>query len=142
MRPRLLAASALLIGASLVLAVLVGRADETPGVDRSVADWMHANRVDDLDRTWRAIALTCGSAGLGVVVLASCVYAWRRGGTRWLTFLLGSYIGTEILFWSMKTIVDRPRPPVSLRFATAGSPSYPSGHTAIATAVFAQGSPA
>lgn len=136
MRPRLLAASALCIGASLVLAVLVGRGG-APGIDRAVADAMHANRIDELDRTWRAIALLCGSAGLGVVVLASCVFAWRRGGPRWLAFLLGSYLGTEILFWALKAATDRPRPPLSLRLATVGSPSYPSGHTAIATAVAA-----
>lgn len=134
-RPRLLAASALCIAASLALALVVGRGDAAPGIDRAVADGMHANRIDDLDGTWRAIALTCGSAGLGVVVLASCVFAWRRGGPRWLAFLLGSYIGTELLFWALKAVTDRPRPPLSLRFATVGSPSYPSGHTAIATAV-------
>ena len=102
-----------------------------------MAEWIHANRIDGLDRTWRAIALGGGSAGLGVVMLASCVLAWRRGGRRWLAFLVGTYVGTELLFWTMKVVVDRPRPPLSLQFATAGSASYPSGHTAIATAVAA-----
>lgn len=46
-------------------------------------------------------------------------------------------MGTQVLFWSMKAVVDRPRPPLSLRFATAASPSHPSGHTAVATAVAA-----
>ena len=70
-------------------------------------------------------------------MVASCVFAWRRGGTRWLAFLLGSYIGAEAAFWAVKAVVDRPRPAASLRLVTVGSPSYPSGHTAIATAVAA-----
>lgn len=70
-------------------------------------------------------------------MVASCAFAWRRGGPRWLAFLLGSYAGAEILFWAMKASVGRPRPPASLHLVTVGSASYPSGHTAIATAVSA-----
>jgi membrane-associated phospholipid phosphatase len=74
---------------------------------------------------------------LGVVVLASCVLAWRRVGPRWMAFLIVSYAGVEVLFWALKVVVDRPRPPTSLQLATVASSSYPSGHTAVATAVSA-----
>ncbi|MBJ7456693.1 MAG: phosphatase PAP2 family protein [Thermoleophilia bacterium] len=116
---------------------MVGTAATPLPVDRAVVDAVHASRLDALDRTWRLIALAGGSGGLGVVVLASCVLARRRGGPGWLTFLIGAYAGTQILFWSMKLVVDRPRPPLSIQLTTVGSASYPSGHTAIATAVAA-----
>jgi membrane-associated phospholipid phosphatase len=106
-------------------------------IDRAVVDAVHESRLDALDRTWRVIALAGGSAGLGVVVLASCILARRRAGPGWLTFLIGTYVGTQVLFWGMKLVVDRPRPPLSIQLTTVGSASYPSGHTAIATAVAA-----
>lgn len=121
--------------AYVALAVWIGLADGPPAIDGATARWMHANRIDSLATTWRAIALVGGSITLGVVMLAGCVVAWRRAGGRWLTFLVMSYAGVELLFWSTKAWVDRPRPPVSLHLATVGSPSFPSGHTAVATAV-------
>jgi membrane-associated phospholipid phosphatase len=134
-RARLLLGAAACFALTLALAVYVGRATSPPAVDRDVAQWVHEHRIDALDPAWRAVALLGGSAGLGAVVLASCVLAWRRLDRRWVTFLLASYIGAEVLFWSLKAVVDRPRPPVSLRLATAGSQSFPSGHTTVATAV-------
>ena len=134
-RARLLLGAAACFALTLALAVYVGRATSPPAVDRDVAQWVHEHRIDALDPAWRAVALLGGSVGLGAVVLASCVLAWRRLDRRWVTFLLASYIGAEVLFWSLKAVVDRPRPPVSLRLATAGSQSFPSGHTTVATAV-------
>jgi membrane-associated phospholipid phosphatase len=136
-RAALAGAAALCLAGALALAGWVGTASGAPEIDRAAARAVHANRVDDLDPFWRGLALVGGSAALGVVVMASCVFAWKRGGRRWLAFLLGSYVGAEILFWAMKAVVGRPRPPESLRLVTVGSASYPSGHTAIATAVSA-----
>lgn len=116
---------------------MVGTTATPLPIDRAVVDAVHESRLDALDRTWRIIALAGGSAGLGVVVLAGCVLARRRGGPGWLTFLIGAFAGTQVLFWGMKLVVDRPRPPLSIQLTTVGSASYPSGHTAIATAVAA-----
>lgn len=96
---------------------------------------MHENHVDALESAWRLVALLGGSGLLVGMVVAGLVLVWRRAGSRWLVFLLVSCAGTEILFWTLKFAIDRPRPPLSLRLATVDSPSYPSGHTAIATAV-------
>ena len=96
---------------------------------------MHDNRIDALDPAWRTAALLGGSAALGALVLMIGAIAWRRLGPRWLTFLVGAFAGTQALFWSMKLVVDRPRPPLSPQLATVASPSFPSGHTAIAAAV-------
>ena len=106
-------------------------------IDRAVVDAVHESRLDALGRTWRSIALAGGSAGLGVVVLAGWVLSRRRAGPGWPTFLIGAYAGTQILFWGMKLVVNRPRPPLSIHLTTVGSASYPSGHTAVATAVAA-----
>ena len=134
-RARLLLGAAAPFALTLALAVYVGRAASPPAVDRDVARWVHEHRIDALDPAWRTVGLLGGSAGLGAVVLATCIFAWRRLDRRWPTFLLACYVGAEVLFWSLKAVVDRPRPPDSLRIATAGSQSFPSGHTAVATAV-------
>jgi membrane-associated phospholipid phosphatase len=120
---------------TLALAAYVGRAHSPPAMDRSTARWLRENHIDALDPAWRGVGLLGGSAALGAVVLASCVFTWRRLDRRWLAFLVGCYTGTEVLFWSLKLVVDRPRPPLSVRLATVASGSFPSGHAAIATAV-------
>ena len=134
-RAHLLLGAAACFALTIALAVSIGRATSPPAVDRSAAHWLHEHRIDALDPAWRAVALLGGSAALGAVVLASCALAWRPLGRRWVTFLAGCYVGTEVLFWSLKAIVGRPRPPLSLQLTTVGSTSFPSGHTAIATAV-------
>jgi undecaprenyl-diphosphatase len=98
---------------------------------------MRGRGLADAEAVWRALALLGGSAAVGLVVVVSCVLAWRRAGRRWALFLVASYAGTELAFWVTKAVVDRPRPPASLRLVTVGSSSYPSGHTAIATAAAA-----
>lgn len=123
------------MAASGTLAVVVGRASSPPSVDRDTAIWLHENRFDSLSVIWQAIALLGGSAGLAVAVLASCALARRYAMSRVPSFLLMSFIGVEALVLVMKVVVDRPRPPTSLWLATVASPSYPSGHTAVATAV-------
>ena len=134
-RARLLLGAAACLGLTIALAVSVGRATSPPTIDRSTARWLHEHRIDSLDPAWRAVALLGGSVALGAVVLASCALAWRRLDRGWLTFLVGCYVGAEILFWSLKAIVGRPRPPLALQLTTVGSTSFPSGHTAVATAV-------
>ena len=131
----MLLGSATCLAVTLALAVYVARGQGPSAVDRATAGWLHENRVVALDRIWRAVALLGGSAVLGAVVLACCILAWRRATPRWVVFFVSSYVGVEALFWSLKVVVDRPRPPFSLRLATASSPSFPSGHAAVAAAV-------
>ncbi len=135
LRTGALAVAALCALGTLVLAVRVGSASSPPAIDGQTADWLHEHRLYSLDAASRTVALLGGSATLGVLVLVSCVVVGRRCGSRWLAFVIASYVGVELLFWLMKLAVDRPRPPESLRVATAASASYPSGHTAVATAV-------
>ncbi len=132
---RALAGAAVCLAATLGLAVYVGRASAPPAIDRATAAWIHERRLDSLDAASRTVALLGGSVALGMLVLMSCVLVRRRARPRWLAFLIASYVGVEVLFWLMKLAVDRPRPPLSLRVATVASSSYPSGHTAVATAV-------
>jgi membrane-associated phospholipid phosphatase len=119
------------------LAAWVGTAAGPPAIDRDAARAMRTDGIADLGALWRGLALAGGSLAVGVVVVVSCVVAWRRAGRPWPGFLLASYAGTELAFWAVKAVVDRPRPPESLRLVTVGSSSYPSGHTAIATAAAA-----
>lgn len=131
---RLLPAGIACLVAAIVLGLVVA-GGPPPAVDRETAAWVHAERLDALDTAWRAIALLGGSLALGAVVLAVCAALWRRVDRRPLLFLVASFGGAEVLVWTLKALFDRPRPPRSLHLATVGSPSYPSGHTVVATAV-------
>ena len=71
------------------------------------------------------VALVGGSIALGAIMLAGAALAWRSGERRVVAFICCSYAGVELLFWTVKVLVDRPRPPASLSIATAGSASFP-----------------
>lgn len=120
-----------LLGASVGLGALVTRTDLLTVRDRAVSDQLHA-----LDSGWlHAVASAVGtvlSPLAGIVILA----VWAVGlvlRSRRLAAL--STVITLCAGWGcalvIKEVIDRPRPP----FEVAEGPSYPSGHTALATAI-------
>jgi undecaprenyl-diphosphatase len=120
-----------------VLAILVRHSDALSGVDGSVANWgnRHATRfstdglklVTDLGETWMAIVV-----GVAVVVVEM-----RTTRNRWVVaFLLLVVVGDKLLTSGVKHLVDRVRPDLNPVAATLG-PSFPSGHSSTAAALWA-----
>jgi membrane-associated phospholipid phosphatase len=123
-----------LIGA---LAVVVRDSHALAGIDSAVADWgdRHATAfstsglglVTDLGETWMA-AIVC------VVVALTEV---RMTRSRWVpVFLLAVIVGDKLLTNGLKTLVDRVRPALNPVAHTLG-PSFPSGHSSTAAALWA-----
>lgn len=72
-----------------------------------------------------------GIAAVGTTVL------WRRGVRPGLALApLVSLLIAGVTVSAMKSIIGRPRPPANLRLVTETAPSFPSGHSADATALY------
>ncbi len=137
-RRGLLVSGSLLAGAGLVTALYVSPATRpaVQGVDDAV--WRFAGAVRNGPTT--AVAVVLSWLGSSLVnwplrVAALLLLAWRRHWLRLTAFAL-AVLTSEVLIGTMKSAIDRPRPPGSL-IATTGA-SFPSGH-AVATAVTAVG---
>jgi undecaprenyl-diphosphatase len=119
------------------LAYLVRTNSQLLDLDASVAQWGadHAgpvserglNLITQLGETWFAVVL--------VIVVA--VVGYLRRPNRWIpVFLLTVLIGQWLLTNGVKELLDRVRPTLNPIAETLG-PSFPSGHTTTAAAVWA-----
>ena len=129
-------------GLAVVLAwgLFGARSDAVTGAERQLLVRLNGAWTPGLDAAARwtnAVFSTPGAAVLIVLVVAAVALATRRMGDALFT---GFAIGVVYsVVWVLKIIVGRPRPP-ALPHPVAGvvldtSPSYPSGHTAIASAL-------
>jgi len=137
-RRGLLVSGCLLLGAAVVtvLYVLPATRPAVQAVDDAV--WRFAVQVENEPTT--AVAVVLSWLGSGLVnwplrIAAFGLLAWRRHWLRLAAFAL-AVLTSEVLIGSLKTAVDRPRPPDPLIATSAAA--FPSGH-AIATAVTAVG---
>jgi membrane-associated phospholipid phosphatase len=136
----LTAALVVVFAGGVVLAVLAVAVRDThvlAGIDGAVADWGddHATGastsglklVTDLGETWMALAVT--------VVVAAIDFVRTR--SRWVApFLLAVVLGDKLLTGGLKSLVDRVRPTFNPAAHTLG-PSFPSGHSSTAAALWA-----
>jgi membrane-associated phospholipid phosphatase len=130
----------LIFGGGLVLAALaivVRTSHALAGVDGSVANWGNRQAtafstdglkvVTDLGETWMAIA----------VVVAVALVEMRTIRSRWVVpFMVLVVVGDKLLTGGIKHLVDRVRPDLNPVAATLG-PSFPSGHSSTAAALWA-----
>ena len=106
--------------------------------DRHVTAWVVAHRSHALDATMKAITW-CGSwiavavtGGILVVLVAV-----RKLALVVLMLAAAAWVGEVTSVNLAKSLVDRQRPPRTLWLVTAHGASFPSGHAANATLVFA-----
>ena len=89
--------------------------------------------LEPLARDYTAL----GSVGvLALLVLGTAGYLWLRRRGPVAAFLLGTVGGGLVLNTLLKVGVDRPRPAPGLRESTVFSPSFPSGHAALAAVTY------
>ena len=134
-----LAAAVIVVGGLTigVLAYLVRGNDALRRIDSGAARWGHEHATDashafltgvtQMGETWFAIV-----AGLAVAA-----YAWWRGSSRLVVpFLFVVVAGDKLLTTAVKDLANRARPTLNPIAETLG-PSFPSGHSSTAAALFA-----
>jgi membrane-associated phospholipid phosphatase len=137
-RRGLLVSGSLLAGAIAVTLLYVMPVTRPAVQDVDDAVWRFAGAVRNGPTT--AVAVFLSWLGSGLVnwplrIAAFLLLAWRRHWLRLAAFGL-AVLTSELLIGTLKSTIDRPRPPGSL-IETSGA-SFPSGH-AVATAVTAVG---
>ena len=133
-RPRRLATAALCLALLGGLAALLETGLVTPvdlAVNAALAPW----RLPWLLVVFAWItALGTGAALVGVALTATA-FLWSGGRAGLVVPLWTAFLGAEATTWTVKFLVERPRPAVLPGVTAALSPSFPSAHATAATAV-------
>jgi membrane-associated phospholipid phosphatase len=127
------AAVAVLAGVSEDVTQHNGLASSDPAHLRFFTD----HRPDLLVHASRIVTELGNAAVVAIIAIAAGLVLWRRGlpvvvaAAPAIAFAIAAVIGDLA-----KRLVDRGRPPVSLRLIVEGEPSFPSGHATNAAAVY------
>ncbi|MDX6520102.1 MAG: hypothetical protein QOJ31_1564 [Gaiellales bacterium] len=120
-----------------LLALLVRRSAALADFDAAAARWSHRNSGHFTHQVLDAITSMASTWGMIVIVVAAGVIEWRRVPNRWIPlFLVVVTIGDSLVTNVVKAAVDRARPTLDPAAAHLG-PSFPSGHSSSAAAMFA-----
>ena len=136
---------AVFVGAWIVLAgiligvgELVNHSGAVQRFDNHVTSFVVAHRTAGLNAVMKT--LTWLGSWVAVLVVAEIVLVLvlrRRLSIGFLLLAVVAWAGTQGGTTLAKNVVQRPRPPEDLRLVSAHGWSWPSGHTATATLVFA-----
>src|SRR6476646_3486376 len=129
----------LAIGGGLLLAVLaylVRTNSHLIGIDSGIAKWGNRHATATSTRVLNDLT-QLGSVYVVVVALVLAAVETIRQRSVWvIAFIASVMVGEEILTLSVKDLAHRVRPSFNPAAATLG-PSFPSGHSATAAALYA-----
>ncbi len=134
-----LAAAALVLAGIVVslLAVLVRHSEALADLDSGAARWSHDHTAELTHRILVGVTSLASTQGVIVIVIAAGLIEWIRLPNRWLpVFLIVVTAGNSLLTYAVKDFIDRARPAIDPGAAMLG-PSFPSGHSSTAAALFA-----
>jgi membrane-associated phospholipid phosphatase len=126
-------AYAVILFGGLVEAVM--ESDEIRSFDSRIASWIEPLRSDELVAIFRWITELGAMPTLTAVAIVASGFMIAHGPRRYVLPLWLTVAGSQITTYSGKYIFDRPRPEFILD-VTAATPSFPSGHTTGAMAVY------
>jgi membrane-associated phospholipid phosphatase len=133
-------AFATLVLAGLVislLALLVRRSEALADLDSAAARWAQHHTGELTHRILDGVTSLASTPGVIVIAIVVGLIEWLRVPSRWIpVFLLVVTIGDSLVTNAVKSLVDRARPAIDPVAATLG-PSFPSGHSSTAAALFA-----
>ncbi len=133
-------ALAVIVGAGLVvagLAVAVRHAEGLSDLDSAAALWAHRHGGSLQHRLLEDVSTLATTGGVLVIAVAVGVVEWVRVPNRMIpVFLAVVTIGDSLATNAVKAAIDRARPAIDPVAATLG-PSFPSGHSSTAAALFA-----
>ena len=135
----LVGALAVVFATAFGVGIVFDMVDQDRGLarwDRAVADWGADNAASWSTTLLDALTDLGGTVVLVVVVVAVGAHDyWRHRNANVVLFLVVVLVGIVVLNNGLKLLVDRERPDVLHLVGTSGS-SFPSGHSASATAVW------
>jgi membrane-associated phospholipid phosphatase len=119
------------------LAYLVRTSSQLVELDASVAQW-GADHAGELSERALSLITHLGDTEVAIVLaLVVAVIEYRRKPNRWIVpFLAVVIAGQNLLTNGIKELLDRVRPTLNPIAETLG-PSFPSGHSATAAALYA-----
>ncbi|HSS53082.1 MAG TPA: phosphatase PAP2 family protein, partial [Gaiellales bacterium] len=120
-----------------LLVVLIHHSEPLSDLDAGAARWAHQNTGEATRRFLNAVTTLASTRGVIVIAVVVGVVEWIRVPNRWIpVFLLAVTLGDVFVTTTIKGIVDRSRPTIDPLAAHLG-PSFPSGHSSTAAALFA-----
>ena len=129
-----------LVGAGWALGVVtqdVVAGDDAARFDRPVLDWFAQHREPWLTTVAKIVTELGSSVVLiPLVIAAGGWWWWRRRSLQPFALLAASYAGAEALFWMVKAVTNRARPPDPVAVQHFSGLAFPSGHATQAAAVW------
>src|SRR5690348_14939336 len=102
--------------------------DPLTALDLVIVTWFRAHSTPALDRIGVAVSLIGSPVAMSVMAtVVAILLAARR---RWVLLggWIGVFVGGSILDWTLKIVIQRPRPIGAAAFLHGESFSFPSGH--------------
>jgi undecaprenyl-diphosphatase len=127
-----------LAGTLIGVGELVEHSAAVQGFDNHVTSFVVAHRTPGLNAAMKAVTwLGSWVAELVTAAVVLLLVLRRRLSVGFFLLAVVAWAGTQGGTTLAKNVVQRPRPPENLRLVSAHGWSWPSGHTATATLVFA-----
>jgi undecaprenyl-diphosphatase len=126
----------------LLLGTFVGITDaivkSTPivQIDNNFANFLYSLRTPFWAKVFYFITNLASPVFIAIPVLVSLVYLYLKKEIAYLYALILTFVGTEGSVFLLKIFINRTRPGASIAYYLEGSQSFPSGHSAVAIAVF------
>ena len=120
-----------------LLVVLIHHSEPLADLDKGAARWAQHHSGAATHRFLEDVSGLATTRGVIVIAVIVGVVEWIRVPNRWIpVFLLAVTLGDSFVTNTIKGIVDRARPTIDPLAAHLG-PSFPSGHSSTAAALFA-----
>jgi undecaprenyl-diphosphatase len=127
-----------LAGILIGVGELVDHSGAVQGFDNHVTSFLVAHRTAGLNAAMKAVTwLGSWVAELVAAAMVLLLVLRRQLSVGFFLLAVVAWAGTQGGTTLAKNVVQRPRPPEDLRLVSAHGWSWPSGHTATATLVFA-----
>jgi membrane-associated phospholipid phosphatase len=105
-------------------------------LDSSLAQFLYSQRVPWLAKVFYFITNIADQLTIIILLVISLIYLFFKKELAYLYSILVAVLGTEISVYTIKIIINRPRPILDITYYVEKSQSFPSGHSAMATAFF------
>lgn len=126
----------------LLLATLVGITDAIVNsapivkLDVNFANLLYSYRTPFMAKIFYFITNLASPEYIAIPIGIALVYLYLKKEIAYLYALILTFIGTEGSVFLLKILINRARPGADIAYYLEGSKSFPSGHSAIAVAVF------